>query len=69
MAEKDKHCEIEFSGNWDQFGLDPDSADRDFRVVDGKYLIFKESYFMELNEKRVRQINRAWGFDEDGLSQ
>jgi hypothetical protein len=69
MAEMDLCCEIPFNGTWDQFGLDPDSADTNFRIVDGKYLIFKESYFMRLNEKRVRQINRAWGFDEDALSE
>lgn len=69
MAEKDLRCKIPFSGTWEQFGLDADSADSDFRIVDGKFLILKETYFMKLNEKRVRQINREWGFDEDGLSQ
>lgn len=68
MAEKDLKCEIQFDGSWDQFGLDPDSADCNFRVVAGNFLILKESYFMKLNEKRVRQINREWGFDEDALS-
>lgn len=69
LVEKDLRCKIPFDGTWDQFGLDPESADSDFRVVAGKFLILKESYFMKLNEKRVRQINREWGFDEDGLSE
>jgi hypothetical protein len=69
MAEKDLGLKIPFKGTWEQFGLDPDSADTDFRIVEGKYMIFKESFFMKLNERRVRQINREWGFDEDGLSE
>lgn len=68
MAEKDLRCKIPFDGTWDQFGLDPDSAVSDFRVVAG-ILIFRESYFINLNEERVRQINREWGFDENALSE
>ena len=68
MAEQDGHCKISFIGTWDEIGLDPESADRNFRVVENRFLIFKESFYLGLIEMRVRQINREWGFDEDALT-
>ena len=68
MAEQEGHCKISFKGTWDEIGLDPESADWNFRVIEGKYLIFKESFYLRLIEMRVRLVNREWGFDEDALA-